>query len=657
MSCSFPNTHTTQNQSQDSIDSMHDSHNTQGQPIIYLLNCENRKTYPIALQANTDTNGNIIQDKADNTSYNAILSTELNLDMKATTKLILSCNDLVAQHYSTYDIHKITGVGIVSVNYDLKQKAKKGESIIYKNVLQLKQTTTLDEMITNTDSILEVRINNTQKPLKIDTTLECEALYYGYNFIQWAYMILPTKEYNPNKTKLQKDIDYYELPSDTYKGNIISFNPKEYLQSKENTRDTQTHQSSTTHISQANNTQESITTPNSQNANNNISNTTQTNTNTQITQQTHQSTQLAKLLSGEYTLILFAYQKTPAYKVKNYATHTKLDYNSPLSLYFNGKELQIVEWGEVKREKSFGLHFSSLNNPARQFAESKKYFIQIDNISPIPSSQKIYYLDIYDENNNKVGTITNNNTQNIINTELLIYDIFCDFANLLLEYQGKYAANRIKLEVEYGRNNEIIFPLKVKPLNDKGLLYDWSIKNPTDTNATQTIYGRNRNGGARKHAARDLYTDFFERNIKNPKSNVEIVAIADGEVLDEGEFYLDTKQVTILHETSKYGKFIVRYGELDSSRILVNIGDKVKQGQVIGYAGLMLKGKPKIHPNIIPNKQVMMLHFEYFTNGNDTNVIGKLTDYSKLPFQRRNDIADPLEILQEGYKNTFGGNK
>ncbi|TLD78560.1 M23 family peptidase, partial [Helicobacter trogontum] len=25
-------------------------------------------------------------------------------------------------------------------------------------------------------------------------------------------------------------------------------------------------------------------------------------------------------------------------------------------------------------------------------------------------------------------------------------------------------------------------------------------------------------------------------------------------------------------------------------------------------------------------------------------------------FERRNDIADPLEILQEGYKNTFGEN-
>ena len=109
----------------------------------------------------------------------------------------------------------------------------------------------------------------------------------------------------------------------------------------------------------------------------------------------------------------------------------------------------------MKREKSFGLHPLSLNNPERQFAESKKYFIQIDNISPIPLSQKIYYLDIYDENNNKVGTITNNNTQNIINTELLIYDRFCDFANVLLEYQGKYAANRVKLEVGYGEEGDL----------------------------------------------------------------------------------------------------------------------------------------------------------------------------------------------------------
>ncbi|WP_190318776.1 hypothetical protein [Helicobacter bilis] len=46
----------------------------------------------------------------------------------------------------------------------------------------------------------------------------------------------------------------------------------------------------------------------------------------------------------------------------------------------------------MKREKSFGLHFSSLNNPARQFAESKKYFIQIDNILPYPIISKKYII-------------------------------------------------------------------------------------------------------------------------------------------------------------------------------------------------------------------------------------------------------------------------
>ncbi|TQR51993.1 hypothetical protein DMC01_12610 [Campylobacter troglodytis] len=171
-----------------------------------------------------------------------------------------------------------------------------------------------------------------------------------------------------------------------------------------------------------------------------------------------------------------------------------------------------------------------------------------------------------------------------------------------------------------------MFPLKVKPLNDKGLPYDWSIKNLTDKNASQTIYGRNRQNG-RKHAGRDLYTDFFERNIKSPQSNIEIVAIANGIVLSVGGFYYDTYQITILHETSKYGKFIIRYGELDAKRLLVKVGNSIKQGQIIGYAGLLLKNKA--HPNIVPNKQVIILHFEYFTNGNDTNVNQRLTNKNK----------------------------
>ncbi len=53
---------------------------------------------------------------------------------------------------------------------------------------------------------------------------------------------------------------------------------------------------------------------------------------------------------------------SPAYKVKNYTTHTKLNYNSPLSLYFNGKELQIVEWGEVKRDSVDSKQYDKKQN-------------------------------------------------------------------------------------------------------------------------------------------------------------------------------------------------------------------------------------------------------------------------------------------------------
>ena len=109
------------------------------------------------------------------------------------------------------------------------------------------------------------------------------------------------------------------------------------------------HHSHTTHTSHTNthspfirSYSNTLTKPNPQNQNltihNNISNT------TQITQQTHQSTQLAKLLSGEYTLILFAYQKTPAYHttyhIQNSTTNQSLARqapptpNSPIILHY-----------------------------------------------------------------------------------------------------------------------------------------------------------------------------------------------------------------------------------------------------------------------------------------------------------------------------------
>ncbi|WP_258399875.1 hypothetical protein [Helicobacter fennelliae] len=61
------------------------------------------------------------------------------------------------------------------------------------------------------------------------------------------------------------------------------------------------------------------------------------------------SQQLQYLTQGDYTLVIFAYLRSPAYKARNYTTHTKLDYKPPLSLQFNGKELQILEWGGGKK--------------------------------------------------------------------------------------------------------------------------------------------------------------------------------------------------------------------------------------------------------------------------------------------------------------------
>ena len=201
--------------------------------------------------------------------------------------------------------------------------------------------------------------------------------------------------------------------------------------------------------------------------------------------------------------------------------------------------------------------------------------------------------------------------------------------------------------------NEIVFPLKIKPLNDKGMEYDWTLM-LGDTGESQAIFNWNRPGG-RKHAARDLYTDRVSTTNDNEKAftpNVEIVSIADGEVIKTSEFYYKTNQITIQYDTVEFGSFIIRYGEVDPSRVKVKAGDKVRKGQVIGYAGFMINnGK---HPYIVENEIVTMLHFEYFTNG--ANIDDPLTvrNDPNNKFQRRKDLADPIEILKEGYKNTFG---
>jgi GH24 family phage-related lysozyme (muramidase)/murein DD-endopeptidase MepM/ murein hydrolase activator NlpD len=231
--------------------------------------------------------------------------------------------------------------------------------------------------------------------------------------------------------------------------------------------------------------------------------------------------------------------------------------------------------------------------------------------------------------------------------EQITFDVYKSVTeNLWLkaECQGtkKYEGEYLKRDGEYfvlGKGKQIIFPLLVKSENDKDQKwkdYYWAAAQ-RDNMAT---FNSNRSGG-RRHAGRDLYT--------NPYT--EVVAICDGEVIDVHSFYDKTDQVTVFHETKDGRQFIIRYGELDPNSVGVKIGDKVVQKQKLGTTGKLINstGNPTLKIN---NTVVFMLHFEYYTGALGLNIDKSLSN-NEAPFKRRSDLADALDILVEGYKNTF----
>ena len=185
----------------------------------------------------------------------------------------------------------------------------------------------------------------------------------------------------------------------------------------------------------------------------------------------------------------------------------------------------------------------------------------------------------------------------------------------------------------------IIFPLLVKPNNDIEKLhckYYWGA--PQKSN--QAAFNSNRSNGKRKHAGRDLYTDPF----------TTIVAICDGVVLEITNNFVDgTGAITILHEVKDGRRFIVRYGEVENSHILVKKGQSVEQGQELAKTGWLRT----LYKKVVPGYDIYMLHFELYTGKIDIDLSTPLSN-STPPFRRREDLIDPLEILKEGYKNTFG---
>lgn len=132
-------------------------------------------------------------------------------------------------------------------------------------------------------------------------------------------------------------------------------------------------------------------------------------------------------------------------------------------------------------------------------------------------------------------------------------------------------------------------------------------------------FGADRASGKRKHAGCDLYA---------PKGT-PIKAVLDGSVIQEYPFYMDTRALEIDH-----GNMIVRYGEIANVAVGIKSGVRVKKGQVIAYVGEM----------IFPSGNTMsMLHLEFYKGTSS----GPLTVREALPYQRRADLFDPTQLLDD----------
>ena len=562
---------------------------------VYLHHCGDKSIYESSsLVKNKDSD---IKN-----SYTATFNIPIDRNDKKDTKLIVYSSDL-SKIYDTKSIHAYTGTAIISIGY----KDKSGGSYSYTNKVSLRDIT---------DHIVNV-VSDNEYPFKTNEEISLKAIYKQekgskrYKEVLWGYMVIKTIEYN--EVSKEKPREVVELKDK--KGKEIRFKISDIIKKDD----------------------------------------------------------LDKLKQGGHTIVFFAYLEGEKDKFKYKSVygknHIRIDIKIPLYIKFKDDKLIIYEFEHAIKENSFKAslnHDDALVNKSGYLYIDKDMSAQDINIyeddklskelKSEDSTNKRYQIYLKEESEDKA----NSNKDDKYGINLLSKDNMNSFINSFNESKsitrvdsGMWVDGDREALVKIEIGNEIVFPLKIKPLNDKGMKYDWTLM-LGDTGESQAIFNWDRLGG-RKHAARDLYTNRIAKTNANElafTSNVEIVSIADGEVIQTGPFYYKTNHITIQYDTVEFGSFIIRYGEVDPSRVKVKVGDKVRKGQVIGYAGFMIdNGK---HPEIIKNEIVTMLHFEYFTNGANTKDAFTVKNDPNNKFKRRKDLADPLEILKEGYKNTFG---
>ena len=214
------------------------------------------------------------------------------------------------------------------------------------------------------------------------------------------------------------------------------------------------------------------------------------------------------------------------------------------------------------------------------------------------------------------------------------------YLNVKAQGQKKHENDFLKKDGTYfqmTKTKPVIFPLRVKPENDLGKTWGANYYWAASQGNNMTTFNSNRSGGTRKHAGRDLYT----------KPETEIVAMADGVVLKTAPFYAGTDYIAVHHTTNDGREFIINYGEVAPSKKEVKEGDKVVQGQKLGVTGY-LHGI-----TVISGHTIYMIHFEHYTGSEGFDLDKKHILTGDNKYKRRSDLVDPLEILREGYRNTF----
>lgn len=179
---------------------------------------------------------------------------------------------------------------------------------------------------------------------------------------------------------------------------------------------------------------------------------------------------------------------------------------------------------------------------------------------------------------------------------------------------------KAKSDCKHVNNNTFIrdHTAKITSIDDKACCEFPLVKRPTHSYTSgMRKFGHGRDGGARKHAACDLY-----RYKDEP-----VLAVAPGKVVrGKYNFYQGTYAIEVRHD----GGFVVRYGEISGkSPTGTSVGSRIKMGSRIGYIGKLNSGccKP-------------MLHFELYSGKGK----GALSVRGNK-FRRRSDLMDPTKYL------------